>query len=193
MPGDPRLRASDADRERTVELLREHCADGRLTADEFNDRLEQAFAARNRGELDALLADLPAIDLYRLPSAGVRSAARRGSGLDRTSHGALLPAHSAPWIIWAAGSAMVVALWLAVGVIAGGAAWIPWFLLVIVPWWLELERRRQQPLPAGFVSRGRESAVASPRSAGGRAVRYPWLKVQMPSRGPVRWRGFPRE
>jgi len=165
MPGDPRLRASDADRERTVELLREHCAVGRLTADEFNDRLEQAFAARNRGELDALLADLPAIDLYRLPSAGIRSAARRGSGLDRTSHGALLPAHSAPWIIWAAGSAMVVALWLAVGVIAGGAAWIPWFLLVIVPWWLELERRRQQPLPAGFVSRGRESAVGRwPRS-----------------------------
>jgi hypothetical protein len=146
MPGDPRLRASDEDRERTVELLREHCAVGRLTADEFQDRLELAFAARTRGDLDVLVADLPAIDLYRLPSAGIRPAPRRrGSGLDRTSHGALLPSHSAPWIAWAAGSAVVVALWVAVGVLTGGAAWIPWFLLVIVPWWLELERRRQPP------------------------------------------------
>ena len=41
MPGDPRLRASDADRERTAELLREHHAVGRLTAEEFDDRLEK--------------------------------------------------------------------------------------------------------------------------------------------------------
>ncbi len=37
MPGDPRLRASDADRERTAQLLREHHAVGRLTAEEFNE------------------------------------------------------------------------------------------------------------------------------------------------------------
>jgi len=71
---DPRLRASDADRERTAQLLREHHAVGRLTAEEFNDRLEKTFAARTLGELDELLADLPAIDLYQLPSAGIRPA-----------------------------------------------------------------------------------------------------------------------
>ena len=54
MPGDPRLRASDTDRERTAELLREHHAVGRLTAEEFNARLEKVFTARTHGELDEL-------------------------------------------------------------------------------------------------------------------------------------------
>src|SRR5882672_4873403 len=93
MPGDPRLRASDADRERTAQLLREHHAVGRLTAEEFNDRLEKVFAARTLGELDELLADLPAIDLYQLPSAGIRPAPpgtvrrRGGGGLNRRGDG----------------------------------------------------------------------------------------------------------
>ncbi|MGH3246842.1 MAG: DUF1707 SHOCT-like domain-containing protein [Trebonia sp.] len=80
MPGDPRVRASDTDRERTSSLLREHHAVGRLTEEEFNGRLEKVFAARTLGELDELLADLPAIDLYQLPSAGIRPARRRGLG-----------------------------------------------------------------------------------------------------------------
>src|SRR5882724_5608264 len=46
MPGDPRLRASDADRERTAALLREHHAVGRLTAEEFEERLNKVFAAK---------------------------------------------------------------------------------------------------------------------------------------------------
>ncbi|MBO0802615.1 MAG: DUF1707 domain-containing protein [Nocardiopsaceae bacterium] len=77
MPGDPRIRASDADRDRTASLLREHHAVGRLTASEFAERLDRAFAAKTLGELDELMADLPAIDLYRLPSAEIRRR-RRG-------------------------------------------------------------------------------------------------------------------
>ena len=147
MPGDPRLRASDADRERASELLREHHAVGRLTAQEFNDRLERVFTARTRGELDALLADLPAIDLYQLPSAGIRPVARRRNpDLVRPSHGPLLPANRAAWVTWAAAGALAVAVWAVVGLVSGGAAWIPWFLLVIIPWWLALERRRRHDL-----------------------------------------------
>jgi hypothetical protein len=143
MPGDPRLRASDADRERTAELLREHHAVGRLTQEEFAARLESAFAARTRGELDELLADLPAIDLYRLPSAGIRPAPRRRrADLAYLSDGGLLPP-SASWLTWAAGSAVLVAVWVAVGVLTGGAAWIPWFLVIAVPWWLAVERRNR--------------------------------------------------
>ena len=56
MPGDPRMRASDTDRERTASLLRDHHAQGRLSAEEFNDRLDRAFTAKTIGELDALLA-----------------------------------------------------------------------------------------------------------------------------------------
>jgi hypothetical protein len=61
-PADPRqasLRASDADRERFVEALRQHHVDGRLTAEELEERTEPAYAARTYGDLDALAADLP--------------------------------------------------------------------------------------------------------------------------------------
>ena len=68
MPGDPKLRCSDADRERTVALLREHLAAGRLTAEEFHERLDAAYAAKTLGQLDELLADLPAIDLTTCPT-----------------------------------------------------------------------------------------------------------------------------
>jgi hypothetical protein len=55
----PSLRASDADREQAVARLRHATAEGRLTAQELEERLEALFAARTYGELDALLADLP--------------------------------------------------------------------------------------------------------------------------------------
>jgi hypothetical protein len=60
--GDQRrasLRASDADRERFVEALRQHHAEGRLTVEELTERTEQAYAARTLGDLDALGGDLP--------------------------------------------------------------------------------------------------------------------------------------
>jgi Domain of unknown function (DUF1707) len=54
------LRASHEDRDRVVELLRISAGDGRLTADELDERLEQAMTARTYGELAKLVADLPA-------------------------------------------------------------------------------------------------------------------------------------
>ena len=56
----PELRVSDADREATVVRLREAGGEGRLTLEELAERVERADAARTRGELDALTADLPA-------------------------------------------------------------------------------------------------------------------------------------
>lgn len=52
------LRASDADRERTVDLLREAAADGRLTLEEHHERVDRAYAARTLGELAELTVDL---------------------------------------------------------------------------------------------------------------------------------------
>jgi hypothetical protein len=72
MPSDPKIRASDADRDRTAALLREHLAAGRLTAEEYQERLDLAYAAKTLGQLDELLADLPGIDLYELPDAKLR-------------------------------------------------------------------------------------------------------------------------
>jgi hypothetical protein len=52
------IRASDADRDRYVAALRTQCADGRLTLDEFSDRVERIYAAQIRTELDDVIADL---------------------------------------------------------------------------------------------------------------------------------------
>ena len=63
-PGDeamPELRASYADRDRVVEVLRVAAGDGRLTAAELDERVEAALTARTYRELERLTADLPAV------------------------------------------------------------------------------------------------------------------------------------
>jgi Domain of unknown function (DUF1707) len=54
------LRASHDDRDRVVEVLRVSAGDGRLTAEELDQRLELALTARTYGELAELISDLPA-------------------------------------------------------------------------------------------------------------------------------------
>ncbi|MET9696066.1 DUF1707 domain-containing protein [Streptomyces sp. NPDC006529] len=56
----PELRASDADRERVVERLRDAVAEGRLDMEEFEERLEAAYRSRTYAELEPLTIDLPA-------------------------------------------------------------------------------------------------------------------------------------
>jgi hypothetical protein len=53
------VRASDADRDVTVDALREHAGSGRLDADELDARLEAALRATTLGELRAVVSDLP--------------------------------------------------------------------------------------------------------------------------------------
>ncbi|SDK67448.1 DUF1707 SHOCT-like domain-containing protein [Streptomyces indicus] len=55
----PELRASDADRERVAEVLRNALAEGRLDMEEFDERLGAAYQARTYGELEPLTRDLP--------------------------------------------------------------------------------------------------------------------------------------
>ena len=57
----PELRASHADRDRVVEVLRVAAGDGRLTAAELDERLEAALSARTVSELTVLTADLPPV------------------------------------------------------------------------------------------------------------------------------------
>ena len=59
MSSAPALRAGDADRDRTIARLREAYAEGRLTNEEFQQRLDRAQQSRTFGELAALVADLP--------------------------------------------------------------------------------------------------------------------------------------
>lgn len=53
------VRASDAERERAVQVLRDQCVQGRLTVDELDERVTQAYTATTRAELARLVADLP--------------------------------------------------------------------------------------------------------------------------------------
>lgn len=59
MASGSNMRVGDAEREAVAAQLREHYADGRLTLDELNERLDQAFAARTRADLTAVTRDLP--------------------------------------------------------------------------------------------------------------------------------------
>lgn len=58
---DVELRASDDDRNRVVAALHQHTAAGRLTLDEFSDRVGAVWTARTLGDLAALTRDLPAL------------------------------------------------------------------------------------------------------------------------------------
>jgi hypothetical protein len=74
LPRSPALRASDADRDRVIELLRAAVADGRLDPVEFDERLDAALAARTIDALAPLTADLIAVPgsggALTLPLAG---------------------------------------------------------------------------------------------------------------------------
>src|SRR5271157_3788563 len=67
------LRASYDDRDRVVELLRVSAGDGRLTAEELDERLERAMTARTYGELARLVADLPAEGAVASPGTAPRA------------------------------------------------------------------------------------------------------------------------
>jgi hypothetical protein len=74
MSTEHHLRASDADRQRFVALLQEHAATGRLTLEEYADRVDQVLLARTHGELAAVVHDLPAESLAE-PAGGSRQLA----------------------------------------------------------------------------------------------------------------------
>ena len=59
MATDDLIRASDADREVVVDALREAYSEGRLTLDEFDERMSAAYASRTWGQLRELTTDLP--------------------------------------------------------------------------------------------------------------------------------------
>jgi hypothetical protein len=137
---DPNIRASDDDRDRTASLLREHHAVGRLDPEEFNERLDKTFAAKTVGELDELLADLPAIDLYRLPDASLKRhrptpgsssllPASTPGGPAMHPPGRLSPAWRAAWGSWITVSVILAAIW-----VASGVGHFPWFVWIAGPW-----------------------------------------------------------
>jgi hypothetical protein len=78
MRRDGRLRASDADREQVVQRLHGAATEGRLSAEELDERVHRALTALTYGELDGVVGDLPHARPQRLPGQrGERRPARR--------------------------------------------------------------------------------------------------------------------
>ena len=89
---EPRI--ADVDRDRVVALLRLHCTEGRITLDEFSDRVGDVYNARTAGELDAVVADLP------VPWSADASVAAVEGADDDDARGALRRrARSVRWLV----------------------------------------------------------------------------------------------
>jgi Domain of unknown function (DUF1707) len=129
---NPELRAGDADRDRVAEQLREHFAAGRLTPEEFQERLEATYAARTFGDLSPVLADLPAAQSKAAPSApypgtaqSERSPVRHRSGQEK--------ALRAVWTAWAMAVSINLVIWVLVSLSAGELVYF-WPMWVAGPW-----------------------------------------------------------
>ncbi|MFI5535074.1 DUF1707 domain-containing protein [Nocardia sp. NPDC051900] len=120
------MRASDADREKIIDRLRLAMNEGRLSLAEFDDRLQQVYAAKTYGELTPLLSDLPA----QREAQPVRA-----KGIPQWI--------TIMWTPWVFVNALCVAIYLATG---AGYFWPFW---VAVPWGLAL----LIPTTIGIVTR----------------------------------------
>lgn len=119
MAEDPNLRASDADRDRVIEDLREAFAEGRITQTEFDDRLTQTHEARTYGELAPITADLP----RAVPTPRESSPERqRRAGL------------RAGWGAWLGVGVLVNVIWLGTWLTGGGGPGYYWPIWVVGPW-----------------------------------------------------------
>ena len=65
MSSELEQRVSDAERDSVVDQLRDHSVAGRLTLEELSERIERAYGARTKGELEPITADLPAAPTAR--------------------------------------------------------------------------------------------------------------------------------
>jgi hypothetical protein len=110
---DPALRASDAERETAVTLLRDHAAAGRLETEELEQRIGAEYAARTRGELQALFSDLPG---RALPRGAPRQPVAMHTWLRHE------------WAAFLNVAALLVAVWALSG---AGYFWPAWVLV----WW----------------------------------------------------------
>jgi Domain of unknown function (DUF1707) len=113
-------RVGDADRDRTADLLKEAHAAGYLTLEETDERLGTALAARTRGELDRLVADLP--PEWRAS----QERGQRPAGPPPRQRPAL-PAEAA----WLVPLAMVITGVILLAVLTRGFWFLPWPLLWI--------------------------------------------------------------
>jgi hypothetical protein len=117
------LRAADADRMAVASVLGEHMAAGRLTVEEYDDRLARAYAAKTYGELDELTVDLPSTPPARpVATSPVAQVAHHGRAV-----------HPDAWQAWLRTGLIVLTIW-AVTCVANWQFLYFWPVWVIGPW-----------------------------------------------------------
>ena len=126
---DQSIRLSDSEREAAAADLGEHFAQGRLTADEHSERLEQIWAARTRGEIAPIFRDLPS------PYAGVASPISSRSE-DRYRNAGLRP--------FRRGVPAPLLLVLALLIVFTAIAHFPFILIGLAVFWIVVHRRRSR-------------------------------------------------
>lgn len=104
--GRGELRASDADRNAVAQRLQGAVDEGRLGLADYDERLQQAYAARTYGELALVTADLPAPVPDRTVVAKEKAAAERAQWWDE-------------WRSWLAGAIIMIGIWGAVSLASG--------------------------------------------------------------------------
>jgi hypothetical protein len=173
-PDHGRLRASHADREQVIDLLKAAFVQGRLTQDELDGRIGQALAARTYAELAALTADLSA-EPERAPTAALVPAPARARTRNRSASRAVKSGAGAigAVIVVLSGTVMAlgqpavaVLLALFIMVLAGVATAFVSALIAVA---LKVESRRQDRsrgrLPPGTASGAGGQAAQPPSSA----------------------------
>jgi hypothetical protein len=118
------MRAADSDRQFVADRLKDALDEGRLDLGEYDERLQQAYAARTYGELDKLLNDLPTVR-----PAGRSQVART----DPPAASARSSGHH-PWLVaiwsgWLTTTLVCFVIWALTG-----AQGFPWPLWVAGPW-----------------------------------------------------------
>ena len=122
------LRASDADREQVAERLRHAAGEGRILAEELEERLETVFSARTYGELDPVVADLP----------GTTPARRRERSASVFRYGPL-PIVALVFLL------PVIVSMLIAAVVVITTLFAAWGLVLALGWWVFGQHRRYGP------------------------------------------------
>ncbi|MCM6776512.1 DUF1707 domain-containing protein [Nocardia sp. CDC159] len=118
--GNENVRASDADREKIVARLRLAVDEGRLSLHEFDERIQQVYAARTYGELSPVLSDLPV-------QRDLRNIQKRSGTVPQWVY--------IMWTPWVFVNILCVVIWLATGAGYFWPFWVaaPWGLALCVP------------------------------------------------------------
>jgi DUF1707 SHOCT-like domain len=128
------MRASDRDRQQVVDRLRSALEDGRLTMDEYVDRMEVAYQAVTYGDLAPLCADLPVPAPVMAGPATAAGATALPSAFSRAGYLAGLPTVlRVLWVKWLVVVSVNMVVWALVSGTGGHLAY-PWPVWVAGPW-----------------------------------------------------------